>query len=124
MSFTATREAVLTIYRQYPLSTAVLVEDKANGPAVLDSLKDDCSGLLPVEPDGSKVARAYAVTTLWASGNVFIPENHAAPWVPDFEEELIAFPAHGHDDQVDAMTQALRHLKSHGLAVWEKLADD
>lgn len=39
-------------------------------------------------------------------------------------EELVAFPAGAHDDQVDAMTQALRYLRSHGLAVWEALADD
>lgn len=81
------------------------------------------AGLIPVLPDGSKVARAYAVTPLWAGGNVWIPEDDAV-WTRDFVEELVAFPAGAHDDQVDAMTQALRYLRSHGLAVWEALADD
>jgi phage terminase large subunit-like protein len=30
-----------------------------------------------------------------------------APWVNDFIEECAAFPNGAHDDQVDAMTQAL-----------------
>ena len=120
--FTASREALLHLYNRYGETGAVLVEDKANGPAVLDALRGDLSGLLPVEPDGSKLARAYAVTALWASGNVHIPEDDFAPWVADFVEELVSFPAGAHDDQVDAMTQALRHLKSHGLSVWEALA--
>lgn len=124
MSFTATKDAVRAMCILYPATLGVLVEDKANGPAVMDDLKDEISGLVPVEPDGSKVARAYAVTPLWRAGNVFIPEDSAAPWVRDFVEELISFPAGAHDDQVDSMTQALRFLKAHGLSVWESLANE
>ena len=102
---------------------AVLIEDKANGPAVMDALKEEISGLVAGQPDGSKVARAYAVTALCASGNVWLPEDDYAPWVRDLLEELLSFPAGAHDDQVDSFTQALRYLKSHGLSVWEALAD-
>lgn len=123
MGFTASKAAVLAMLAQWPQVTAVLIEDKANGPAVLDALRGEVPGLIPVLPDGSKVARAYAVTPLWAGGNVWIPEDDAV-WTRDFVEELVAFPAGAHDDQVDAMTQALRYLRSHGLAVWEALADD
>jgi len=124
MSFTASRDAVVAMVGQYPAHAGVLVEDKANGPAVLDSLRDKIHGLIAVEPDGSKVARAYAVTALWAAGNVYIPEEEMFLWVKDFTDELVAFPAGANDDQVDAMTQALRHLKTHGLGLWEELADD
>lgn len=123
MGFTACREAVRGMSARHPQAAAVLIEDKANGPAVIDALKDEIPGLVPVQPDGSKIARAHAVTALWAGGNVHIPADGHAPWVRDFVEELIAFPAGGHDDQVDAMTQALRYLKAHGLSVWEVLAD-
>lgn len=121
MGFTASKAAVLAMCARHPETTAVLIEDKANGPAVMDALRDDVPGLLPVEPDGSKTARAYAVTALFAAGNVWLPD---AAWRADYDEELTAFPAGAHDDQVDATTQALRYLKSHGLAVWERLADD
>jgi predicted phage terminase large subunit-like protein len=122
--FTSTVEAVKAMCQRFPQGMAVLIEDKANGPAVMDVLKEQVPGLIPIEPDGSKVARAYAVTAFWAAGNVFIPEDSQGPWVPDFLDELVAFPAAAHDDQVDTMTQALRYLKSHGLSVWEALADD
>ena len=123
MTYTVSKAAVRTMAAQYPQALGVLIEDKANGPAVMDDLRDEVAGLIPVQPDGSKVARAYAVTPLWAGKNVFIPEDDYAPWVPDFVDEIVTFPAGAHDDQVDAMTQALRYLKAHGLAVWEALAD-
>ena len=123
MGFTASMNAVKLMTAGHPETAAVLIEDKANGPAVMDALKDDISGLLPIEPDGSKVSRAHATTAMWAGGNVYIPEDEAFPWVPDFVAELLSFPASGYDDQVDSMTQALRYLKSHGLGIWEALAD-
>lgn len=123
MSYTASKSAVRSLAAQYPMAMAVLIEDKANGPAVMDDLRGEVPGLIPIEPDGPKIARAHAVTALWAGGNVYIPEDDHALWVRDFVEELISFPAGGFDDQVDAMTQALRYLKAHGLGVWEALAD-
>lgn len=121
MGFTASKAAVLSMCMRHPETTAVLIEDKANGPAVMDALREDVPDLVPVEPDGSKIARAYAVTALFSAGNVYLPSH--APWLADYKEELVAFPAGAHDDQVDATTQALRYLKSHGLSTWEKLAD-
>ena len=125
MAFIASKNAVKTMSLQYPQGTAVLIEDKANGPAVIDALRGELPGLLPVEPDGSKISRANAVSALVEAGNVYIPEDEIAhPWVPEYIAEMISFPAGPHDDQqVDATTQALRHLKSHGLSVWESLAD-
>lgn len=123
MGFMASKDAVLAVTAQFPGATAVLIEDKANGPAVLDALRDEVPGLMPILPDGSKVSRAHAVTALWAAGNVYIPEDDECPWSRDFVEELISFPASGNDDQVDAMTQGLRYLKSHGLSIWEALAN-
>jgi hypothetical protein len=43
---------------------------------------------------------------------VCVPES--AAWLNDFIEELISFPAAPHDDQVDALTQALSYLRGSG----------
>ena len=67
-------------------------------------------GIIPIEPDGSKLARAHAVTSYWEAGNVCLPHPDFAPWVKDLVGELTAFPAAANDDQVDALTQALRRL--------------
>lgn len=64
-------------------------------------------GILPVTPEGGKVARAAAVSPLIEAGNVYLPHPQFMPWVSDFIEECAAFPNGAYDDQVDAMTQAL-----------------
>lgn len=96
-----------------------LVEDKANGPAIIDTLRDRISGIKPVNPRGSKEARARAVTPGIASGNTFLPlppsrNDPDAPfaWVWLLIDEARSFPSGEHDDQVDAMTQALDELRS------------
>jgi predicted phage terminase large subunit-like protein len=70
-------------------------------------LEREISGILAVNPQGGKVARAAAVSPLIEAGNVYLPHPLHAPWVNDFIEECAAFPNGAHDDQVDAMTQAL-----------------
>jgi predicted phage terminase large subunit-like protein len=60
-----------------------------------------------VNPQGGKITRAAAISALVEAGNVYLPHPDYAPWVNDFIEECAAFPNGAHDDQVDAMTQAL-----------------
>jgi predicted phage terminase large subunit-like protein len=110
MSFTQTVKEVIALRNAYPRTREVLIEDKANGPAVIDTLKASVPGIIPIEPDGSKLARAHAVTSYWEAGNVWLPHPDKAPWVKELVGELTAFPAAAHDDQVDALTQALRRL--------------
>ena len=63
--------------------------------------------MIAVQPAGGKVARASAVCPQIESGNVYLPHPAMAPWIEAFIEECAAFPNGAHDDQVDAMTQAL-----------------
>lgn len=110
MGFTDTLAAFRALADKWPQATRKLVEDKANGPAVIDSLRHHVSGIIPVEPDGSKTARAHAVTALFEAGNVHIPHPQACAWASDYVAELTQFPGAAHDDQVDATTQALRDM--------------
>ncbi len=84
---------------------ATLVEDRANGPAIVERLSREIPGVIAVNPEGGKVARATAVSPLVEAGNVFLPENQ--PWIADFIAEFATFPSGTHDDQVDAFSQAL-----------------
>jgi predicted phage terminase large subunit-like protein len=95
------------ISAKYPKAHSKFVEDKANGTAVIDYLKKEIYGLIPVEPMGGKEVRASAISPQWEAGNIYLPEPSNAPWVNDFIEELIQFPQGKNDDQVDAMTQML-----------------
>lgn len=82
-----------------------LIEDKANGPAIISELKSEFAGIVPVTPRGSKTARAMAVQGLVEGGNVYLPMH--ADWVEPFIDEHASFPFGANDDQVDAMTQYL-----------------
>jgi predicted phage terminase large subunit-like protein len=92
---------------------AIRIEDKANGSAVIQLLSHEIPGLLPLNPQSGKVARAQAISPLIEAGNIYLPHPDYAPWVNDFIEECFQFPNGAHDDQVDAMTQAL--LRRHEI---------
>ena len=109
-SFTETVTQVRQLAAKWPQAVAKLVEDKANGPAVIDALHRTVHGLIPVNPEGGKQARAQAVSPLVEARNVHLPAPELAPWVGDLIEEAAMFPGGTHDDQVDALTQALTRL--------------
>ena len=87
-----------------------LVEDAANGPAVIDTLKNEIPGLIAVSPAGGKFARVSAISGYVEAGNVFLPNPDIFPWVWDLLSELAAGAAAKHDDDTDAMSQALKRL--------------
>ncbi|MGY4689333.1 phage terminase large subunit [Salibacterium sp. K-3] len=124
MSLPDTMQAIRNLSSKWPAAKTKLVEDKANGTAVIQMLKREIPGLIPVNPEGGKEVRAQAVTAEIEAGNVFIPDPSLAKWVNDFVEEASAFPNASHDDQVDAMTQALNRIagkKSNLLDRYKKM---
>ncbi len=95
---------------KWPQARLKLIEEKANGPAIISALRREISGIVPVNPQGSKEARLNAVAPDIEAGNVYIPDPSIAPWIHDYVEELAAFPSGANDDQVDATSQALDRL--------------
>lgn len=95
-----------------------LIEDKANGPAIIDTLKTHVQGIKPITPKSSKEARARAVTPEVEAGHIYLPhpDEPGNEWVRDLVSECRAFPNGANDDQVDAMTQVLNHVRSSGKA--------
>lgn len=110
LDFVATAEKVKALAARWPQAVLKIVEDKANGPAVIAYLRRTVPGIVPEEPQGSKLARASAVAPLIEAGNVHIPAVELAPWSDDLIEEAAAFPNGKHDDQVDALSQGLNRL--------------
>ena len=105
LGFAATVQAVRTMKAMFPGCTAVLIEDKANGSAVIETLRSEIPGIIPVNPDGGKVARAYAMQPTQEAGNIWLPDPTVDPDIETFLTEASTFPAGAHDDEVDAMTQ-------------------
>ena len=100
---------------KWPGAAAKFVEDKANGPAVIQTLRIRVSGLIAVEPMGNKESRVYAVQPEIEAGNVYIPHPRLKPWVDAFVTNCAGFPNVAHDDDVDAMSQALNRLTRYGV---------
>ncbi|MFC0626176.1 phage terminase large subunit [Kribbella deserti] len=110
MDFVATCQAVRQLAAKWPQALLKIVEEKANGAAVINSLRHKVPGIVPENPTDSKEARAAAVSPLVEAGNVHLPAPELAPWVGLFIDEAAGFPNGKHDDQVDAMSQALNRL--------------
>lgn len=105
-----TCSAIMQMTSKWPQTLLKLVEDKANGPAVIQLLQTRIPGLIAVNPEGGKIARANAVSAAFESGNVYLPDADIAPWIVEYMDELTAFPNGAHDDDVDSTTQALNRL--------------
>jgi len=126
MKFPATVDAIKAMTLKYPKTVAKLVEDKANGPAVCDTLAKEVSGIIMVNPQGGKEARANAVSPLFEAGNIYLPPRERFPWVNEYMLEMESFPFGANDDQVDASTQGLTWLhlrRTNFLAAMKKLKD-
>ena len=111
MDFVSQVRAMQRMSSKWPEALEKVVEDKANGPAIISAIGSRIPGIVPYTPRGSKTARAYSVSPLFEAGNVYLPpmdEEH--PWVKKYVDELLAFPNAEHDDQVDSTTQALDTL--------------
>lgn len=107
MDFPQTLQAIRTVRTLYPRAMAVLIEDKANGSAIIQTLQKEMF-CIAVNPKGGKEARVNAVSPAIESGHVYLPYGEA--WVPDFIDQFTAFPAGKNDDMVDGATQALAYL--------------
>jgi predicted phage terminase large subunit-like protein len=109
LDFPATLDAIRRLNaRRAP--DATLVEDKANGPAVIATLRREIPGILAIDPQGGKESRAAAVAPTIEAGNVYLPLAEEQPWIDDTLAEFCQFPSAKHDDRVDAASQALLWL--------------
>lgn len=110
IDFPETLRQVRQLAVKWPDALLKIVEDKANGTAVLAQLRRTVPGMVAETPTESKEARTQAVAPLVEAGNVWLPSPELAPWVGGFIDECAAFPNGKHDDQVDAMSQALKRM--------------
>lgn len=125
MGFTETVERIRRLCEEYPGIDQLIIEDKANGSAIIDTLKytDGIPPIVAVNPLGGKYSRAQAVSPFIAGGSVYIPvdfteserreiedDNHIETGYGRFLYQMSHFPFAKNDDMVDSMSQALSRL--------------
>lgn len=108
LDFPGTVQAIRTMKKLFPDTRYILVEDKANGSAIIQTLQHEFIGVVGITPKGGKVSRLNAVAPAIESGHVFLPKDEV--WTEEFIDQFTAFPAGQHDDMVDACTQCLGFL--------------
>ncbi len=102
-------QMIKSMRQKWPQAGTVLIEDKANGSAIVEHLRREMTGVVAVNPKGGKESRANACEPLYRS-NIWFPDDSLAPWMEELIEEHIAFPHGTHDDSVDCGTQGFGWL--------------
>ena len=93
----------------------IVIEEAANGIAILNVLRLEFPAVLPVKPEGSKVARIMASAPFLAAGNVLYPHSPRfspspagnVASVDDLIGEATAFPKGRRDDGIDMQAYAV-----------------
>lgn len=103
-TFTESVSAVLRMSARWPQTSHIYVEKKANGAAMLNTLRKRAALIKPVTPDGSKEVRALAAQPTVDEGNVAVLDT---VFTESMFQEFRDFPFGKNDDDVDAFTQAI-----------------
>jgi len=95
----------------------LLVEGKASGISVAQELRrlygGEDFGVQLINPGAQdKMARLYSVQHLFAEGMIYAPDR---AWADQVITQCAQFPRAKHDDLVDTVSQALRHMRTNGL---------
>lgn len=84
------------------------VERATYGLTLIQVLQRRGIPVLEFKADKDKVSRAWPAVGFVENGQIYFPQT--APWLADYEMELIQFPNAAHDDMVDVTSYAAQHL--------------
>lgn len=82
------------------------VESNSVGLPLVQNLREKGIPVNEIFVHKDKMAMSVTARVRLASGQIFFPSPDQAPWLYDFEEELLKFPGGEHDDQVSMISIA------------------
>lgn len=80
------------------------VENKTFGTNLIQEMRREGMTVRAVNVDTDKVTRSLVIAARYEVGMVYHREG--APWLTDYEDELLSFPRGKNDDQVDTASMA------------------
>ena len=113
MEFPELKATAQQMYKEWE-PDSLIVEAKASGAPLVFELRAMGIPVQEFVPSkgNDKIARLNAVSDIFASGRVWVPETS---WAEELVDEVASFPAGDHDDLVDSMTQALLRFRRGGF---------
>jgi predicted phage terminase large subunit-like protein len=106
LGFPTLRERATALAQEHHPSM-ILVEDSGVGSGLADELRRAGFSAIAIRPQGDKLSRLSIQSAKVESGHLYLPRQ--APWLCDFEAEFFAVPNAPHDDQADAVVQAMAY---------------
>ena len=122
MEFPELKQRAYQEFKEWEVDS-LIVEAKAAGSPLIFELRAMGIPVQEFTPSkgNDKIARLNAVTDIFASGHVWVPNTR---WAEELIEEVAAFPAGEHDDLVDSTTQALLRYRRGGFIRLRSDEDD
>ena len=106
--FTDILERIRYLCGKYPQMKRKIVESKASGSALIDTLNREIGGFIGYDPKMlSKEDRLKLSLPLFESGNVYFPDEDIDKDSEEYITQLVRFPKYTHDEIVDITTQYL-----------------
>jgi predicted phage terminase large subunit-like protein len=96
----------------------IVIEESGLGNFFAKELERAGLPTLVERPLADKVTRMQAQSLKFEQQLVFLPRQ--AIWLADFLEELLSVPSAKHDDQVDALCQAVAYIGRHSNFIWDE----
>jgi len=113
MEFPRLKQVAIEQYKEWD-PDAVIIEKKASGAPLIYELRAMGIPVQDFTPTkgNDKIARLNAVSDLFASGMVWVPNRS---WAEEVVDEVASFPAGEHDDYVDSTSMALMRFRKGGF---------
>jgi predicted phage terminase large subunit-like protein len=96
---------------------AVLIEDAGSGSVLVQVLERERVPAVARRAKNSKTGRLSSVSIYLEAGHMVLPKD--APWLAEFEAELLGFPGTRYDDQVDSLSQYFGWVRERPASVFE-----
>ena len=118
LDFPAEIAAIRALTAKWPDAITKIIEDKANGPAIMSKLRGEIPGFHAWEPSGDKASRLYSAQPRCQAGNIVLPARRLCPWVGDWLAEVCSAPNCDDWDQIDTFSQLVEYVdKGHSTGL-------
>jgi len=113
MEFPELKKMALEEYQEWN-PDSIIIEKKASGAPLIYEMRAMGVPVQEFTPSrgNDKISRLNAVSDLFASGKVWVPDTN---WAEEVVDEVASFPAGEHDDYVDSTSLALMRFRKGGF---------